>query len=49
MELTFEFTRYLMAHPEVEKQFPDGAQLPEYDEELKQYNMRNSQRLRAKG
>ena len=52
LELSFEFARYLLAHPEVEKQIPRGAQvvvLPEYDEELKRFNLRNSKRHRGKG
>jgi hypothetical protein len=52
LELSFEFTRYLMAYPEVEKQIPSEAQvvmLPEYDEELKPFNLRNSKRRREKG
>ena len=52
LELSFEFTRYLLAHPEVEKQIPSGAQvvmLPEYDEKLKRFNLRNSKRGREKG
>lgn len=51
LELSFEFTRYLMAHPEVEKQIPSGALvviLPEYDDELKRFNLRNSKRGREK-
>ena len=51
LELSFEFTRYLMAHPEVEKQVPPGALvviLPEYDEALKRFNLRNSKLGRVK-
>lgn len=36
MELSFEFMRYLLAHPELEKRTPKGAQvvlLPDYDDE----------------
>jgi hypothetical protein len=52
LELTFEFTRYLLAHPKVEKQIPRGAQvvlLPEYDEKLKRFNLKNSKLHREKG
>ena len=52
LELSFEFTRYLMAHPDIEKQIPRGSQvvmLPEYDDELKRFNLRNSKRRREKG
>lgn len=51
MELSFEFIRYLVDHPEVEKKIPSDAQvvmLPEYDEELKRFNLRNSKRHRGK-
>jgi hypothetical protein len=51
LELSFEFTRYLMDHPELEEQIPKGAQvvlLPDYDEDLKRFNLKNSQRRREK-
>jgi len=51
LELSFEFTRYLLDHPELEEQIPKGAQvilLPDYDEELKRFNLRNAQRQREK-
>ncbi|MBI4488851.1 MAG: hypothetical protein HY694_07170 [Deltaproteobacteria bacterium] len=47
LELSFEFVRYLLAHPELEKRIPKGARvvlLPDYDEELKRFNLRNSKR-----
>ena len=52
LELSFEFTRYLLAHPDLEESIPKGAQvvlLPDYDAELKRFNLRNSQRQREKG
>jgi len=52
LELSFEFTRYLLAHPELEERIPKGAQivlLPDYDGELKRFNLRNSRRQREKG
>ncbi len=52
VELSFEFMRYLLAHPELEKRIPKGAQvvlLPDYDERLKRFNLRNSKRQREKG
>lgn len=52
LELSFEFTRYLLDHPEVEEKIPKGALvilLPDYDEELKRFNLRNSRRQREKG
>ena len=51
LELSFEFTRYLLDHPELEKRIPKGAQvvlLPDYDEELKRFNLRISQQQREK-
>jgi hypothetical protein len=52
LELSFEFTRYLLAHPEVEERISKGAQvvlLPDYDKELKRFNLRNSKQQREKG
>jgi hypothetical protein len=37
LELSFEFTRYLLAHPEMDERIPKGAQvvlLPDCDERL---------------
>jgi Family of unknown function (DUF5647) len=51
LELSFEFTRYLVDHPELEERIPKGAQvvlLPDYDEALKRFNLKNSQRCREK-
>ncbi len=52
LELSFEFTRYLLAHPEMEEKIPKGAQvvlLPDYDERLARFNLRNSKRQREEG
>ena len=52
LELGFEFMRYLLTHPEMEKMIPKNAQvvlLPDYDERLKRFNLRNSKRKREKG
>lgn len=52
LELGFEFMRYFLAHPELEKRIPRGAQvvlLPDYDERLKRFNLRNSKQRREKG
>ena len=52
LELSFEFTRYLLAHPEMEEKIPKGAQvvlLPDYDEKLSRFNLRNSKRQREDG
>jgi hypothetical protein len=51
LELSFEFTRYLLDHPELEEKIPRGAQvvlLPDYDEDLKRFNLKTSQRQREK-
>jgi hypothetical protein len=52
LELSFEFTRYLFAHPEMEARIPKGALvvlLPDYDEKLKRFNLKHAQRQRAEG
>ena len=52
MTLSFEFSRYLLDHPEIETQVPEGAcvvLLPEDDPELCDYNRRISQEKRAAG
>ncbi len=52
LELSFEFTRYLLAHPELEEKIPKGAQvvlLPDYDERLRRFNLRNSKHQRKDG
>ena len=52
IELSFEFTRYLLDHPELEDRIPKGAQvvlLPEYDEKLKRFNMRTAKKQREEG
>jgi hypothetical protein len=41
--LSAEFSRYLFDHPEVQDELPLGCEiilLPEFDEELKEYNKR---------
>ena len=47
LELSFEFMRYLLTHPEMEKKIPKNAQvvlLPDYDQKLKRFNLRNAKR-----
>jgi len=42
IELSAEFSRYLFEHPELEEKIPIGAEivlLPEFDKELKEYNL----------
>jgi hypothetical protein len=43
IELSTEFSRYLFEHKEMEEKIPIDAEiilLPEFDEELKQFNLR---------
>ena len=52
MILSFEFSRYLLEHPEIEVQIPEGASvvlLPEDDPELCEYNKQISGRERVPG
>jgi len=52
MTLTFEFSRYLLDHPELEAQIPEGAHvvlLPEDDQELCEHNRQVCERERATG
>ena len=52
LELGFEFMRYLMAHPALEEKIPKDAQvvlLPDYDQELRNFNLGISKRHREKG
>jgi len=52
MMLSFEFSRYLIDHPEVEAQVPEGVcvvLLPEDDQELCAYNRRISEEKRVAG
>jgi hypothetical protein len=52
MSLTIEFSKYIFEHPELEDKIPKGAQvilLPEYDEELRKYNMAIANKQREKG
>ena len=50
--LGVEFDRYLLEHPEVLEQIPEGAEvyfLPEEDAELSQENLRIAETQKAKG
>ncbi len=52
IELSAEFSRYLFEHPEVEEQLPLGAEvalLPEFDEEIKTYNLSLGKKVEAEG
>jgi len=50
--LGVEFDRYLLEHPEVLEQIPEGAEvyfLPEEDAELSQENLKIAENQKAKG
>jgi hypothetical protein len=50
--LSFEFERYILEHPEVLEQIPDGAQvvlLPQDDPELYRINLNAAQKAREIG
>jgi hypothetical protein len=50
--LSFEFERYILEHPEVLEQIPDGAQvvlLPQDDPELYRINLNAAQKARQAG
>ena len=52
IELSAEFSRYLFEHPEIEERIPVGAEiilLPEYDEELKEFNLGIGKKMEAEG
>jgi len=46
LTLIHEFDRYVLEHPRFAEKIPYGAEvvlLPNYDDELRKYNLRNSQ------
>lgn len=52
IELSAEFSRYLFEHPEIEKRVPRAAEiilLPEYDADLKAFNVELGKRVEAEG
>ncbi len=52
IELSAEFSRYLFDHPEFEEKLPKDAEivlLPEFDEELKEFNMKMGKEMEADG
>ena len=52
IELSAEFSRYLFEHPEIEERIPVGAEiilLPEYDEDLKEFNLGIGKKMEAEG
>ena len=52
IELSAEFSRYLFEHPEIEDQISIDAEivlLPEFDKELKEFNLRLGKDIEANG
>ncbi len=52
IELSAEFSRFLFEHPEIEEKIPVGTEiilLPEFDEELKEFNLRLGKDIEAEG
>jgi len=52
IELSAEFSRYLFEHTEIEEKIPFDSEiilLPEFDEELKEFNLRMGKDIEANG
>jgi hypothetical protein len=52
IELSAEFSRYLFEHPEMEEKIPMDAEiilLPEFDAELKEFNLRLGKSIETDG
>ena len=52
IELSAEFSRYLFEHSEIEEKLPMGAEiifLPEFDKELKEFNLSLGKQMEADG
>jgi len=52
IELSAEFSRYIFEHPELTSQIPLGSEIilvPEYDSELREYNLSLGKRVEAEG
>ena len=52
IELSAEFSRYLFEHPEIETKIPIEAEiilLPEFDQELKEFNLNLGKNIEASG
>ncbi len=52
IELSAEFSRYIFEHSEMEEKIPINAEiilLPEFDKELKEYNLRLGKDMESKG
>ena len=52
IELSAEFSRYLFEHPEIEEKISSGSEiilLPDFDKELKDYNLKLGKEMESKG
>lgn len=52
IELSAEFSRYLFEHPEVEEKIPIDVEiilLPEFDSELKDFNLKLGRQIETEG
>ena len=52
IELSAEFSRYIFEHPEIDEKIPKDAEivlLPEFDDELKEHNLRLGKQIKAEG
>src|SRR3990170_5190599 len=52
IELSAEFSRYLFEHPGIEENIPVNAEiilLPEFDKELKEFNLKIGKDIEAEG
>lgn len=52
IELSTEFSRYIFEHPEIEEKIPIDAEiilLPEFDKELKEYNLKLGENIESEG
>ena len=52
IELSAEFSRYIFEHPEIEEEIPIDTEiilLPEYDKELKEFNLKLGKNMEAGG
>jgi Family of unknown function (DUF5647) len=52
LELSAEFSRYLFEHPEIEEKISSGSEiilLPDYDRELKEFNLKLGKDMESKG
>jgi hypothetical protein len=51
-ELSLEFSRYILEHPELDEQIPQEAVivlLPDFDKRLKAFNLKIAQELQQQG